>query len=105
MKGDVIIIPFPFSDLSGSKKRPALVIADWGGNDLVCCQITSKAHYDGMEVALSLTDFEKGALPVVSNIRPNKIFTVYKPLITQTAGSVSHAKYNEVIQVIKTLIS
>ena len=41
MKGDVVVIPFPFSDLSGSKRRPALVIADWGGDDVMLCQIIS----------------------------------------------------------------
>jgi mRNA interferase MazF len=39
MKGHVVIIPFPFSDLSGVKRRPALVIADWGGEDVMLCQM------------------------------------------------------------------
>lgn len=33
MKGDIVVIPFPFSDLSGSKRRPALVIANLTGDD------------------------------------------------------------------------
>jgi mRNA interferase MazF len=41
MKGDVVVIPFPFSDLSGSKCRPAFVLADLEGDDVVLCQITS----------------------------------------------------------------
>ena len=40
VKGDVVVIPFPFSDLTGAKKRPALVIADAGGDDVIMCQIT-----------------------------------------------------------------
>ncbi len=43
IKGDIVVIPFPFSDLSGRKKRPALVIADLVGEDIVLCQITSKS--------------------------------------------------------------
>lgn len=41
VKGDVVVVPFPFSDLSQSKRRPALVIANLQGNDLILCQITS----------------------------------------------------------------
>jgi len=46
IKGDVVVIPFPFSDLSGSKKRPALVLADLPGNDILLCQITSQQTND-----------------------------------------------------------
>jgi mRNA interferase MazF len=42
VKGDVVIIPFPFSDLSGNKKRPAFVVADLSGDDIIVCQITIK---------------------------------------------------------------
>ena len=43
MKGDVVVVPFPFSDLSANKKRPALVVATLTGDDVILCQITSKA--------------------------------------------------------------
>ena len=39
--GDVVIIPFPYSDLSQSKRRPALVLAEAGRGDFLLCQITS----------------------------------------------------------------
>jgi mRNA interferase MazF len=42
VKGDVVVIPFPYSDLSASKKRPALVLADLEGDDIILCQITSQ---------------------------------------------------------------
>jgi mRNA interferase MazF len=105
MKGEIVVIPFPYSDLSGSKRRPALVIADWGGDDVICCQITSKSKFDGMQVALANGDFETGSLPVVSNIRPNKIFTAFRPTILNTAGKISAKKYSEVIEVITRLIA
>lgn len=105
MKGEIVIVPFPYSDLSGAKRRPALVIADWDGDDVVCCQITSKSRFDGMEVELLNSDFESGSLPVGSNIRPNKIFTVFKPVILHNAGKISESKYADVIGVITKLIS
>ena len=46
VKGDIVVIPFPFSDLSQSKRRPALVIARLEGNDSILCQITSKTIKD-----------------------------------------------------------
>lgn len=42
IKGDVVILSFPFSDLSSSKKRPALILADITGDDYIMIQITSK---------------------------------------------------------------
>jgi mRNA interferase MazF len=40
VKGDVVVIPFPFSDLSATKRRPALVITALPGEDVILCQIT-----------------------------------------------------------------
>jgi mRNA interferase MazF len=39
---DVIIVPFPFSDLTQTKRRPALVVAGLAGEDLILCQIASQ---------------------------------------------------------------
>jgi mRNA interferase MazF len=105
MKGDVVVIPFPFSDLSGSKRRPALVIADWGSDDVMLCQITGRSKQDGFEVPLSAADFASGRLPIASHIRPNKIFTADRRIIQYVAGKVSDAKYAEVAKLITKLIS
>lgn len=105
MKGDVVVIPFPFSDLSGSKRRPALVIADWGGHDVMLCQITSQAKHDGQEVLLTATDFTSGRLPIYSHIRPNKIFTADRRIIRYVAGKVNEHKYQQVVRGIVGLIS
>jgi mRNA interferase MazF len=86
MKGDIVVIPFPFSDLSGSKRRPALVIADLDGDDIILCQITSVAHNDNYAVPIDTADFESGTLPVKSFVRPNKIFTAARQLVLYSAG-------------------
>jgi mRNA interferase MazF len=44
--GAVVLVPFPFSDLSQSKLRPAIVLADAGKGDYVLCQITSNVYSD-----------------------------------------------------------
>jgi mRNA interferase MazF len=81
VKGNVVIIPFPFSDLSNSKRRPALVLADLQGNDIILCQITSQNSSDYFSINLDNNDFENGSLPVISFIRPNRIFTADKDII------------------------
>jgi len=42
VKGDIVVLSYPFSDFSGVKRRPALVIADLNGDDVILCQITSQ---------------------------------------------------------------
>jgi mRNA interferase MazF len=105
VKGDVIVIPFPFSDLSGSKKRPAFVIADLPGDDIILCQITSKHNSDPFAVLLKSGDFSKGALPADSFIRPNKIFTADENLMLSVAGHLSDVKIHEVLNAIISIIS
>jgi mRNA interferase MazF len=96
MKGDVVVLPFPFSDLSSLKKRPALVAATLEGNDIILCQITSVARDDKYSVPLSVSDFKQGGLRMESVIRPNRLFTADKSLVIYKAGSLKNAKVNEV---------
>ncbi len=86
IKGSVVVVPFPFSDLSQAKKRPALVIADLNNNDLILCQITSQQIYDDYSITLNDEDFSKGSLKKESNIRPNRIFTADKNIILYEVG-------------------
>ena len=105
VKGDVVIIPFPFSDLKGRKKRPALVVTDLSGDDFIACQITSKAKSDPFALPLSVGDFVSGGLPVDSFIRPNKIFTADKNLVLSVAGHISETKILEALNSVISVIS
>ncbi len=96
MKGDVVVLPFPFSDLSMSRKRPALVVAKIYGNDIILCQITSVARIDGYSIVLSTSDFKSGNLNLTSMIRPNRLFTADKSIVLYKIGSVNDAKVKEV---------
>jgi len=104
IKGDVVVIPFPFSDLSGSKRRPALVIADLPGDDILLCQITSKSSRDPLAVPLTRNDFNSGSLPVDSFIRPARIFTADKNIIIRKTGTVKTATLNTVVNNIISLL-
>ena len=97
VKGDVVVAPFPFSDLSAAKKRPALVLATLTGNDVILCQITSQAVADSYAVPLIDGDFNSGGLRQASNIRPNRLFTAESSIILYRAGTISAAKMQEVL--------
>ncbi len=94
--GEVVVLPFPQTNLHVGKRRPALVVADLRGDDLILCQITSQARSDGYSVALVATDFERGQLAGDSYIRPNRLFTVDHAVILYTAAKVTVAKFAEV---------
>lgn len=100
VKGDVVVLPFPYSDLSSSKKRPALIIAILNGNDVLLCQITSQQRYDKYSIALRDSDFKEGKLNLDSYIRPNRIFTADKSIILYKIGSIKEKKINEVIDTV-----
>jgi len=96
VKGDVVVLPFPFSDLSASKKRPALVVANMDGDDIILCQITSEARVDDCSIILTNADFIKGTLNLTSMIRPNRLFTADKSIIIHKIGSLKQSKIKEV---------
>jgi mRNA interferase MazF len=104
IKGDVVVIPFPFTNLAGIKRRPAFVITNLPEDDIIICQITSKNKSDSFALPVTRTDFISGSLPVDSFIRPNKIFTADKNIILSTAGHLSDAKINEIITAIINIL-
>lgn len=105
VKGDVVVVPFPFSDLSASKKRPALVIAALTGDDVILCQITSKTISDTYAIPLANADFKTGTLHQDSNIRPNRLFTADSNIILYRAGELTPSKIKEVVAKIVEIVS
>ena len=104
VKGDVVVVPFPFSDLSHAKRRPAFVVAHLRGNDLILCQITSKDVKDECAVKIKETDFTQGALKTESNIRPNRLFTADQSIVLYKTGRLKAEKINQVIEKIVHII-
>lgn len=96
MRGDIVVLLFPFSDLSSSKKRPAVVAANISGNDLILVQITSAAsRRDKYAINLEAEDFQEGKLHVSSIIRPNKLFTADISIIKSRIGKLKENKLKE----------
>jgi mRNA interferase MazF len=73
VKGDVVVVPFPFSNLQEAKRRPALVVSPLDGDDLILC------------------------LKQSSNIRPNRLFTADRAIVLYRAGSLASRKVEEVV--------
>jgi len=106
VKGDVVAVPFPFSDLAQAKRRPALVVAELEGDDRILCQITSQHFRDRYAVGINDADFEEGSLKKESNVRPNRLFTADSGIILYRAGRLKAEKVGEVIEtIINILIS
>ncbi|MBI2632680.1 type II toxin-antitoxin system PemK/MazF family toxin [Candidatus Pacearchaeota archaeon] len=97
VKGDVVILEFPFSNLMEAKRRPSLVIKVPKGDDLIVCQITGLPYEKSVEISIKLEDFHKGSLKVNSYVRMDKIFSIEKSLIKYKAGSLKQDKFNEII--------
>ncbi len=102
VKGDIVTLLFPFSDLSAAKKRPAFVLATTR-DDIILCQITSKPH-DPDGIALKKINFSHGGLPCDSVIRPNKLFTGHRSIIIGKAGCANAKKTTEVVNAVCEII-
>lgn len=87
--GHVVLIPFPFSDMSRSKLRPAIALADVGKGDWIMCQVTSNPYSDANAVALADEQFASGSLQRISYARPGKLFTANQSLVTGAAGMLT----------------
>ncbi len=105
VKGDVIVVPFPFSDLSATKRRPALVVAVLTGDDVILCQITSQTVSDAYAVPITDTDFATGGLQQASNVRPNRLFTADSKIILYKAGMLTTDKMKEITAKIVEIVS
>jgi mRNA interferase MazF len=104
--GQVVLVDFPFSDLTASKLRPAIVLADAGRGDWILCQVTSSPYGDRRAISLSNADVLGGSLHRSSYVRPGKLFTAHSKLISRAIGSLADATFinlrDTVVQLIQS---
>lgn len=96
---DIILIPFPYSDLTGFQQRPALIISNEKVNkneDRICCLITTNAHKEDLEVKKDC--FEEGKLPFKSFVKPHRIFSISEKIIKRKICSINHKFHKEIIK-------
>ncbi len=103
--GSVVLVTFPFSNLKGKKIRPALVLAKGEFDNLILCQITSKPYSSKTAIRIEPSDFAKGDLPVVSFVRPDKLFTADVSIIKDTAGELTTKIKNIILQRVRRLFA
>jgi mRNA interferase MazF len=87
-RGELLLVPFPFSDLSATKRRPVLALtAPDRYGDFIGLPVTSRPHVtDGL---LTSADLLRGTLPVPSSIRTDRIVTLNANLVVKSIGKVS----------------
>lgn len=106
VKGDVLWVDFPFSDLTDSKERPAFVVNPCGGEDYLLCQITSQPYGDDNTISITPADFHWGRLPIdLRYIRPKVLFTANQDLILGRKGRLKSSVSASVIQAIVAFVS
>jgi mRNA interferase MazF len=98
---DIVLVAFPFSDLSQSKKRPAVIISNREYNskneDVICCAITSNVRSYCNSIELHQGDLESGHLTMQSLIKPAKLFTLDKSVIIKSLARLNVKKSKEVV--------
>lgn len=102
--GAVVLVPFPFSDLSQTKLRPAVVLADAGKGDWILCQITSNQYGDTKAIPLTKDSFRAGSLHVTSYARPGKLFTANTALMVAQVGILEDDSFKEIIEAIVDIL-
>ncbi len=86
--GSIVLVPFPFTDLSAAKVRPALIVSkgDTSSRDVIVCFITSQETHSAQPHTLPLTPTAKSGLKVLSTVRFDKIATLDRRIILGELG-------------------
>ncbi len=102
---DIVLIPFPYSDLTTLKQRPALIISNNKINkmqDRICCLITTNPHKD--DLLITINSFQEGGLPFKSWLKPHRIFTIHEKIIKKKLCTINNDFYDKVVEAINRCI-
>lgn len=102
--GLVVLVRFPFSDLSSSKLRPAVVLAHAGGVDWALCQVTSNPYGDSAAIPLTANSFASGGLNRDSFARPGKLFTASASIVIREAGALLPVTHHTIVNSVVALL-
>jgi len=106
-RGEIVLIPVPFSDLSSVKRRPVLVISNMShnstNNDMIVVAITSNLQQNG--IFIDTKDLLSGVLPKKSLVRCDKIYTLEQQIVIKQLGIISENVLNNVIENINKIIT
>jgi mRNA interferase MazF len=102
VRGKVVLVSFPFDDLSSTKVRPAVCLTEPVGphEHVVLAFITSQAPSELVEsdVALSVADadFGKTGLRVSSTLRLHRLITLASSMLRRELGMIGPARQREI---------
>ena len=102
--GSVVLVPFPFSDLSQARRRPAVILAEAGRGDWILCQVTSNPYGDPQAVPLTQASFQAGSLRVTSYARPCKLFTANHNLMVAQVGDLKEEVLKDVVEAVVNIL-
>jgi mRNA interferase MazF len=107
-RGDIVLVSFPFTDLSSSKRRPALVVSPDAFNermqDVVLAAITSQLT-DDRPLTIERADCVDGTLPQTSVVKAAKLFTIHSTLVLKKICALRPEKLQAVLAEIRRLFS
>jgi mRNA interferase MazF len=106
-RGDIVVVPFPFTDLSNRKRRPALILAELPRHDAIICQITSQPLGHASSIPIQFGDYMDGfgRLPHDSFLLPHRLVTVSTTLFERVAGKMRREKVDEVARKVFEILS
>jgi len=99
---DIILMPFPYTNLSSSKKRPVLILSNSkyhkNNNNVICCPLTSSKKFFQEGILIDNNNLESRYLKYTSIIKPSIIFTILQERIIKKIGRLNIEKTKEVIK-------
>ncbi|MFH1592954.1 MAG: type II toxin-antitoxin system PemK/MazF family toxin [Candidatus Woesearchaeota archaeon] len=105
---DLLLVPFPFSDQSGKKVRPVIVVGNNEFNDLsgdvVVIGVTSNITKDSYTVLLENKDLEEGKLMDLCCVKVENVLKLDKGLVIKKIGKISVEKFKEILSVLDAII-
>jgi mRNA interferase MazF len=110
-QGDLILLPFPFTDLSAHKRRPAIVVSPNRfhalSNDRIIVAVTSNldVRHPGGQIPLSSRDLIRGSLPRPSVVLPGKIFTIHRSLVVKRIGRLRTTRLHSILNTLQALFA
>ena len=106
--GDLVLVPFPFSDLSSKKTRPAVVVSSSAynatGADIVVCGVTSNLSPTPHGILITSKDLVRGTLPATSQIKVDKLATLQKTMVRRILSRLTPATIRRVRLELQTLL-
>ena len=107
-QGEIVVVPFPFSNLSNVKQRPVLILSKSKdisrSEDIVTCGITSNLKDSKNSVLIENSNLEKGVIPMKSRIKIDKLFTIDKRIIIKKVARLNEDSFLKVKQEFNRLL-